>query len=99
MVIDSFWLDGFADMVTISFANGNEFEYKASSKDTLLVNCTYVRWNDEDENPNAPKHSNSKECKPLKKHKGKALFRYALDGKKYYFSILNVKKRENVYAP
>jgi hypothetical protein len=98
--MDSFWLDGFADKVNVSFVNGEKWDGKPMKGDTLNVTLVYYRLTTQEGYPRDDLGlSNSTECAPPIKHKGGALFRYTFQGQKYYFSIKNIKQGENLYAP
>ncbi len=98
LTIDSFWMDGMSDKVEVLYANHEAFDGKPMKGDTLLINCSYFKL-PEEQPVNGPKVSGSPSSEVPMKHKGAVLFRYVLKGKTYYYSILDVKKGENVFAP
>jgi hypothetical protein len=68
--------------------------------DTLMVSLEYFKLTSQEGFPSEEFGlKGSPESKPPMAHKGKALFRYSLAGKAYYFSIKEIKEMENVYAP
>lgn len=98
LTLDSFWLDGKADKVELIYSNRTAFDGKPMQGDTVIVNCSYFKL-PEERPVNGPKVEGSPDTDPPAKHTGAALFRYTLKGKRYYFSIKDVKKGEGVYAP
>lgn len=99
---DSFWADGFADKVMISYKNGDAWDGKPLKGDTLLVSLEYNRSTAQDmvfPDGVGVLPQGSKQEEPPVKHKGKALFRYFLDGKSQYFSIEKIAKGNDIYAP
>lgn len=98
--MDSFWMDGVADKVEIRYANGTAYDGKPLQGDTLTVICSYYTVPEPDPGINRqPIMSGSPASKPPVAHKGQMLFRYTLNNKAYYYSITDIKKGENVYAP
>jgi hypothetical protein len=100
MSFDSFWMDGFADRVNVSYQNGDAWDGKPMKGDTLNVTLVYYRITKQEGYPRDETGlSNSTEEPPPLKHKGGALFRYSFGKEKFYFSIKNIKQGENIYAP
>jgi hypothetical protein len=65
-----------------------------------MVHLTYYKMTSQDGYPkNETGMSGSPEGKAPVTHKGQALFRYTIDGKKYYFSIKKIVQGTNIYAP
>ncbi|MCC7298161.1 MAG: hypothetical protein IT244_07480 [Bacteroidia bacterium] len=96
---DSFWMDGFTDAVSIRYANGGVWDGKPLKGDTLLMTLSYYKPTSQEGMPRELTVAGSNEAAAPVAHKGGALFRYTLSGKKYYFSIKDIKQGESVYAP
>ena len=99
---DSFWANGCADKVQISYKNGEAWDGKPLKGDTLLVRLVYFKSTAQvmvfpDGVAVLPEGSKQEEA-PVK-HKGEALFRYTMNGKSQYFSIEKVGKGNDIYAP
>jgi len=96
---DSFWMDGFADKVEVRYSHKETWDGKPMQGDTLLVVCSYFVLPERENFPNQPEFTGSNVGKTPVSHKGGLLFRYNIKGKNYYYSIVNIKKGESVYAP
>lgn len=96
---DSFWMNGYVATVSIRDTKGNKFSGKANRGDTLALVFNYLEPTVNNSLPPELQSAGSKKESPKVKHTGKLLFRYGFEKSQYYFSIKNIKKGENVYAP
>lgn len=99
--LDSFWMDGYADKVNLSYANGQSWDGKPLKGDTIRVSLVYYMLTTQEGRPSdIPEIQGSVQQDPPVSHKGKAIFRYSLgEEKKYYFSIREIENLESIYAP
>lgn len=97
--LDSFWSEGYSDAVSVRYSNGSSYDGKPMKGDTLLVTCTWFEMREQTPIPGGPGITGSPQNPAPMAHKGRLLFRYQLNGKKYYFSIRELKSGVTVYAP
>lgn len=96
---DSFWTNGYVSNASVRDTKGNKFSGKAHKGDTLALVFNYLEPTANNNLPPELQSTGSKKENPKVKHTGKLLFRYGFDKLQYYFSIRELKKGENIYAP
>lgn len=98
-LVDSFWYNGFVAKAQIGKRNSKNFESHCKKGDTLDLRFTYYEATENDNFPAGTIPTGDRKAKPPVAHKGKLLFQYGFSTTPYFYSIRNIKKGQNVYAP
>ncbi|MFN7300093.1 MAG: hypothetical protein ACOVSS_08245 [Bacteroidia bacterium] len=96
---DTGWVEGRADRLELAYTDGRPFTGTVKKGERLRIILRLYTPTADASQPGFDPGPGSPQRPPFLSHRGKLLFRYGFSDLRYGFSIMQVVKKESVYAP